>query len=908
MSVRNLDFVFSPRSIAVIGASTRQGSVGQTVMRNLLGGGYRGPILPVNPKHARVESIPAYPGIDALPMAPDLAVICTPPETVPKIIADLGARGTRAAVVITAGFGGSDGSQGPRLRQSMLDAAKPYLLRIIGPNCVGLQIPPLGLNASFAHLLADPGEIAVVTQSGAMATTIIDWAKRHSVGLSYVVSLGDMSDVDFGDVLDYLALSPNTRAILLYIEAATQARKFMSAARAASRSKPVIAIKAGRSAEGARAAASHTGAMASMDAVYDAAFERAGILRVDDIDELFAAVETIARVRSLPGDRLAIVTNGGGIGVLATDTLIAEGGRLASLSPETVARLDKVLPTNWSRGNPIDLIGDADARRYEEALRVVSTDPGVDATLVLNCPVAVATGMDAARALVSVARDANHTFLASWLGGPDLEDVRRLFAAERIPSFETPRSAISGFLHLIRHRRGQEAILEVPPIAAPMVYPARDSVRCGIENAIAAGRPWLDEREAKDLLHAYRISVNRTVFASSPADAESAAQAMNADRFVIKILSPDITHKSDVGGVVLDLENPAAVRRATEAMLAKVAAACPTARLQGVTVQPMVRWTNAWELIVGMTVDSLFGPVIMFGQGGTAVEIIGDTALALPPLNEPLARALVNRTRIARLLKGYRDRQPAKMDALVDTLVKIGDLIADLPEIVELDINPILLDEAGMIAVDARVRVAAAATSGTQRFAIRPYPRELEHRVELSEGASLLIRPIRPEDEPALCAMVDRLTPEDVRFRFFSALKHLPHPLAARLTQIDYDREMAFIATAASDLGGAICRGDLLGVSRLAADPDNERAEFAVTVRSDVKGRGLGWILMQHLIGYARARGIGTLHGAVLRDNEPMIKLCRDLGFSLEEEHQDPTVYQAIYRLQDSSRREAGMT
>jgi acetyltransferase len=902
MSVRNLDSVFSPRSIAVIGASTRQGSVGQTVIRNLLGGGYKGPILPVNPKHTRVEGVPAYPGIGALPMAPDLAVICTPPKTVPEIISDLGARGTRAAVIITAGFGGSDGTEGPRLRQAMLDAAQPHLLRIIGPNCVGLQIPPLGLNASFAHLLADSGEIAVVTQSGAMATTIVDWAKRHSIGLSCMVSLGDMSDVDFGDVLDYLALSPDTRAILLYIEAATQARKFMSAARAASRFKPVIAIKAGRSAEGARAAASHTGAMASMDAVYDAAFERAGILRVDDIDELFAAVETIARVRSLPGDRLAIVTNGGGIGVLATDALIAKGGRLASLSPETMARLEKVLPPNWSRGNPIDLIGDADARRYEEALQVVGADPGVDATLVLNCPVAVAKGMDVARALVSVAQSTSHTFLASWLGGPDLEDVRRLFAAERIPSFETPRAAIGGFLHLIRHRRGQEAILEVPPVAAPTEYPSRSSVRRVIEDAIAAGRPWLNEREAKDLLHAYGVPVNRTVSASSPADAERAAQAMNTDRFVIKILSPDITHKSDVGGVILDLESPAAVRRATEAMLVKVAAACPTARLQGVTVQPMLRRPRAWELIVGMTVDPLFGPIVMFGQGGTAVEVIGDTALALPPLNEPLARALISRTRIARLLKGYRDRPPAKLDALVATLVKIGDLVADLPEIVELDINPVLLDESGMIAVDARVRVGPAVTSGTQRFAIRPYPRELEHQVELSDGSSLLIRPIRPEDEPGLCAMVERLTPEDVRFRFFSALKHLPHPLATRLTQIDYDREMAFVAAAPSDIGGSVRRGDLLGVSRLAADPDNEKAEFAVTVRSDFKGRGLGWTLMQHLIGYATARGIGMLHGAVLRDNEPMIKLCRDLGFSTEEDLQDPTIYQACRRLQDGSR------
>ena len=526
-------------------------------------------------------------------------------------------------------------------------------------------------------MMAEPGEIALVTQSGAMATTMIDWARRNRVGLSSVVSLGDMSDVDFGDVLDYLAAAPETRAVLLYIEAVTHARKFISASRAASRTKPIIAIKAGRSAEGARAAASHTGAMASVDAVYDAAFERAGILRVGDIDELFAAAETIARVPRLSGDRLAIVTNGGGLGVLATDALIGAGGRLAALSPATiVAQLNELLPSTWSRGNPVDLIGDADADRYAAALRIVAADPEVDATLVLNCPVAVTSGLAVAEALATVARSAGHTFLACWMGGVDLEKVRQLFAGERIAKLRHPARRD----HRVSSPRpaqadAQETILEVPPATARPVQTDGASIRITIAAAIAAGRAWLDEREAKDLLRAYGIPANPTVMARSPAEAADAASSMGGDGFVVKILSPDITHKSDVGGVVLNLKGPAEVGKGQQGDVgASVAAARPDARILGITVQPMVHLPRAWELIVGLSVDLLFGPVIMFGHGGTAVEVIGDRALALPPLNSPLARGLIDRTRISRLLRGFRDRPPAKIDAIADVLVRVSEI------------------------------------------------------------------------------------------------------------------------------------------------------------------------------------------------------------------------------------------
>jgi acetyltransferase len=893
MSVRNLHFLFRPRSVAVIGATDRPHSVGGTVTGNLFRGGFAAPIYPVNPSRTEVQGRRCFARVGELPEAPDLAVICTPPQTVPGLIDELGARGTRVAVVITAGLGTLDPATGKTLRQLALEAARPHLLRIVGPNGVGVQLPPLGLNASFAHVLADPGAIALVTQSGAMATTVIDWAKRHRIGLSAMISLGDMSDVDFGDVLDYLASSAPTRAILLYVEGVTQARKFMSAARAAARGKPIIAIKAGRSAEGARAAASHTGAMASSDAVYDAAFRRAGIVRVDDIDELFGAAETVARVRRLTGDRLAIVTNGGGIGVLATDALVAAGGRLATLGAETMRRLDAALPPTWSRGNPVDIVGDAGPERYEAALRAVGEDPGVDATLVLNCPVALASEVDIARTLVAVSKESGRTYLACWLGGTEIDAARRILDEAGIPNFATPGAAIQGVMHLIQHKRVQETILEVPPVAETATAPKRDAARALIRQVLGEGRQMLNESEAKDLLRACGVPVNATLIARTPEEAAKAASSLGAERFVIKILSPDITHKSDVGGVALDLDGPAAVQAETAAMLARVRLKQPQARLAGVTVQAMVRRPHAWELIAGVSVDPLFGPVILFGQGGTAVEVIGDRALALPPLNRPLARALIDNPRVARLLHGFRDRHPADLDALAGILVTISDMIAELPEIVELDLNPILADEVGVVVIDARVRVEAVSARGSDRLAIRPYPRQLEGRLVLRGGEDLTIRPIRPGDERALRAMVDRLSPEDVRFRFFSAMKRLPEPLAARLTQIDYDREMAFVAVAPGYPGTGVKAGDILGVSRLAADPDNERAEFAVTIRSDFKGRGLGWALMQQLIAHAKERGIAVLHGAVLRDNEQMIKLCRDLGFTLRDDADDPTIHQA---------------
>ncbi len=890
MSIRNLKAVFRPRAVALIGASKRAHSVGAVVARNLLQSGFEGPVMPVNPKHDSIEGVLAYPDIKSLPVVPDLAVICTPPDTVPGLVAELGARGTRGVIVITAGFG-ELGAEGKALEQRMLQAAQPHLLRIVGPNCVGIMVPAAGLNASFAHLSPRRGDLAFVTQSGAMVTSVLDWAQARGIGFSHVVSLGGMSDVDFGDMLDYLANDPDTRAILLYIEAVTQARKFMSAARAAARLKPVVVIKAGRHAESAKAAASHTGAMAGSDAVYDAAFRRAGMLRVYDLDELFDAVETLAAPPPFSGERLAILTNGGGVGVLATDALLDLGGKLADLSAGTLAKLDAVLPKTWSHGNPVDIIGDATGERYAAALKVLLEAPETQAVLVLNCPTAIASSLDAAEAVMATLGEKRRAVWTCWLGEGAAHDARQLFASRRIPTYETPDKAVRGFMHLVRYRRNQDALMETPPSVPREFRPDVAAARRFIGEALAQRRDWLSEPEAKGVLAAYGIPVSRTLIAATPEEAAARAKAIGGP-VAIKILSPDITHKSDVGGVMLDLETPEEVRAAAMAMQARVARAAPNAKLTGFTVQEMIRRPGAYELILGIADDRQFGPVILFGHGGTATEVIADTATALPPLNMNLARELIGRTRIVRLLQGYRDRKPADLDAVALTLIQLAQLAADLDEVAELDINPLLADAQGVMALDARIKVREPGPArGTGRLAIRPYPQELEDWVEIGKLGRVRLRPIRPEDEPYLVAAFAKLDPEDIRMRFFAPMKALPHDMAARLTQIDYDREMALI------LERPETKGDIIGVVRLAADPDGTRAEFAIIVRSDVKGNGIGAMMMKRIIDYARTRRIGAIFGDVLHENTRMLALCRELGFTIEEIHADAGIVRATLAL-----------
>jgi acetyltransferase len=884
MSIRNLDALFRPRHVAIIGATERAGSIGAAVTRNALGGAFKGAIHLVNRKGGTILGRAAVKRVSALPAPPDLAVIATPPETVAPLIAELGLAGTRAAVVITAGFGEGGDAEGARRRQQVLDAARPHLLRVIGPNCVGFLAPRLGLNASFAPASPRPGKIAFVGQSGGVLVAVIDWAADRGIGFSYLVSTGNMADVDFGDVIDYLALDGDTRAILLYIEGLTEARKFMSAARAAARLKPVVVLKAGRHAEGARAARSHTGAMAGADAVYAAAFRRAGLLRVFGLGELFDATEVLGLARAPRTDALAIVSNGGGFGVLATDDLGALGGRLAELSPATIAGLDRVLPKTWSRANPVDLIGDADANRYVAALDAIAADPGVGAVLVLNAPTALASSIEAAEAVANSGIAERIPLLAGWIGGRGADAGRRAFEQAGIPAYETPLRGVRAFQHLVEFRRSQEALMQTPP-SAPEERPDRAGAERTIAAALGEGRTMLTEPEAKAVVAAFGIPIVPTETAPDP-DAAGAVAARLGFPVALKILSRDISHKSDVGGVRLNLDSAAAVAAAAREMLARVAQRRPEARIDGFTVSPMIRRPESYELILGAAEDRLFGPVIMFGQGGTAAEIIGDRAMALPPLNLALAEDVMARTRIDRLLKGFRDRKPAARAEIARTLVRLSRLVAELDAVAELDINPLLADSAGVIALDARIVVRPPPPAGerARRFAIRPYPSELEGRVE-HKGVRYRIRPIQPEDEPALMEAFRRLSPEDVRMRFFAPLRALSHEMAARLTQIDYDREMALVL--AEEGAGA---ESFVGIVRLAADPDFDKAEFAIIVLSHRQGRGIGRLLMDQIIAYAKTRGIRQVFGDVLAENHRMLSLARDLAFEIRTVADAPSV------------------
>jgi acetyltransferase len=870
MSIRNLDHLLDPSSVAVFGASPRVGSVGATVWNNVRSGGFNGPVYAVNPKYDTLDGQTVFDRAADLPTAPDLAVICTPAQAVPGLIADLGACGTRAAIVLTAGL---DAAQ----RTEMLNAARPSLLRILGPNCIGMLSPHLGLNASFAHTSAAPGELAFVSQSGALVTAMLDWARARAIGFSHFVSLGEHADVDFGDMLDYLASDPKTRAILLYIESIEASRKFMSAARAAARNKPVIVVKAGRSTQGQRAAASHTGALAGSDLVYDAAIARAGMLRVDTLQQLFLAAETLTRFRANQSNQLTILTNGGGAGVMAADAAENAGVELATLAPATLAALDAVLPANWSHGNPVDIIGDAPVQRYVKTLEVLNQDSNSGAILFIHAPTAIVPSLEIAQALVPLVDPKRPRVLSCWLGEAAVAQARDTFQGAGIPSYDTPEEAVSAFSMLVRYRRNQAQLLEAPaPHTGSAELPAPDCAAADamLESALAQGQEILTEPQAKAVLDAYRIPVVATrIVSANPDDAAAAAQEVGFP-VVLKILSGDISHKSDVGGVALNLAHAASVVEAARAMLARVAADLPQARVDGFTVQAMVRQAHARELIVGASIDAVFGPVILFGSGGTSVEVVADRAIALPPLNSRLASALVRSTRVARLLDGFRDTPAADLDALNNVLVAVSQLMADHPQIAELDINPLILSPAGAIALDARIRVSSSRPGGAKHFAIKPYPAHLTEHLEW-QGQPLTVRPIRPGDEAQHLAFLTQLDPEDIRMRVFYSRRSIEPSELARLTQIDYEREIAFVAVRNGPDGVE----QTLAAARAVSDPDNITAEFGIVVRSDLKGKGLGRLMMQKLIRTLREQGTQRLVATVLNDNRRMLALQNSLGF-----------------------------
>jgi len=877
MTVRHLEAMFQPTSVALIGASDREGSLGSVVLHNLKLGGFKGPVWPVNAKHAQVDGEPAWPDVNSLPSAPDLAIICTPADSVPELLSALGRKGTRAAIVLSAGLKAMTAS-GITIEQSMLAAARPYLLRVLGPNCIGALVTGVALNASFSPGNALPGQLAFVTQSGALATAMLDWANSRNIGFSHFVSLGDSADVDFGDMLDYLGSDPGTRAILMYVESVKTARKFMSAARAAARNKPVILVKAGRAPAGAKAAASHTGALAGSDVVFDAAVQRAGMLRVDTLEALFDAAETLSNMQHtwpLRGERLALVTNGGGAGVLAADSLSLGGGTLADLSPATLAALDACLPTTWSKGNPVDIIGDAPVSRYQAALRVLLAAPEVDGVLFMHAPTAIVSATQIASACLPLMQSASKPVLACWLGGAVVAAARQATAAASIASYNTPERATAAWLQLVHFNRNQQALQQLATATVPDLQPDRVHAQQLIQQALQEGREWLGDADSQALLAAYGIPVVAT---QKSVDAEAAVMVAQAMGFpvALKIISPQIIHKSDVGGVVLGLTSAAEVRAAAETMQAQVAKLRPDVVLQGFTVQAMAHQPGAHELIVGINTDPLFGPVLLLGEGGTSVELHASHAVALPPLNASLAQDLVQRSQLGKMLGGYRGKPAANQAALRDTLLKVSLLACDLAQVAELDINPLLIDADGVLAVDSRVRIKASTARDGAHLAIRPYPAALEEPIHVADR-DVLLRPIRPDDGGLLQSFYADATPADMRLRFFMLRREVPHSELARYSQIDYDREMTFVAL--SDSASGVPR--MLGEVRAVCDPDNIRAEFAIQVATRWQGRGLGRLLLDKLLRYLRARGTQEVVGECMLENLKLAALARHAGFDV---------------------------
>lgn len=882
MTVRNLEFLFQPASVALIGASDRVGSVGAVLWRNLRQGGFKGPVWPVNPRHARVGGSKAWPDVASLPQAPDLALICTPPAAVPGLIAELGAKGTRAAIVITAGLKQAQ-PQGGTLEQAMLDAARPHLLRILGPNCIGALVPGIGLNASFAPGNALPGELAFITQSGALATAMLDWANERGIGFSHFVSLGDSADVDFGDLLDYLGSDPGTRAILMYAESVKQARKFMSAARAASRNKPVIVVKAGRAPEGARAAASHTGALAGSDAVFDAAARRAGMLRVDSLEALFDAAQTLAHAPAWRGPRLALLTNGGGAGVLAADALALGGGQLAALAASTLQALDACLPATWSRGNPVDIIGDAPVQRYVDALRILLAAREVDGVLLMHAPTAIVPSGQIAQACLALVEPKGKPLLCNWLGGAAVAQARAASAEAGVPSYSTPERAVAAWGQLAQHARNQEALRQIAPRQIEDFTPDAAAAAALYAQALAAPGEWLETAQAHALLRAYGITGPDTRMAHDAERACALAQQIGYP-VALKIVSPQAIHKTDVGGVALDLPDAQALRQAARTMRERLLQAHPQAELRGYTVQAMAHRPGALELICGMASDAVFGPVLLFGAGGVNVELRKEHAVALPPLNRTLALDLVRRSGVAPWLDGHRGRAPANQEALLDVLRKLSQMACDLPWLAEVDINPLLLDAQGALALDARVRVRALAPGEPSRLAILPYPAHLEQRLHVN-GSELLLRPIRPEDAELLAEFYQEAAPADMRLRFFMARRVVPRSELARCTQIDYDREMSFVALAPGQSLASQTR--MAGEVRAVCDPDKLRAEFAIQIATPWQAKGLGRLLLDKLVLYLRECGVGEVFGQCLEENRGMAALAQEAGFTVSSGPED---------------------
>lgn len=882
MSTHYLTALFEPRSVALVGASDNPAKVGGRMLENLVSAGFQGRLVLVNPKYRSLRGVPCFPSLDALPETVDLAVVVTPSATVPGVIEACGRRGIRAAVVITAGFSEA-GAPGAALEAELIAAAHRAGVRVLGPNCLGLMRPPLGLNATFARGSALPGSLALVSQSGAVCTALLDWATPGGIGFSSVISLGGSSDLDFGEVIDYLAADEKTEHILLYIEGVRDARRLVGSLRAAARIKPVILMKVGRHPAGSRAAVSHTGAIVGRDDVFDAVVRRTGVVRVTSAGELVAVAQALGNHVHPAGERLAIVTNGGGPGVMAADRAADLHVPLATLAPATIEKLKAALPANWSHGNPVDLIGDAGPERYRAAIAACLQDPGVDGVVAILTPQAMTEADDAAAAVIEAAAGSPKPVIACWMGEASVASARLKLASAGLSAFRLPETAVEAFAYLAAFYRNQRMLLEVPPPLVAAEPPDLATARRIVSEALAQGRSVLGATESKDFLAAFRIPVARSVNVAGVDDAVKASDAAGYP-VVMKIDSLDITHKSDVGGVRLGLANAEAVRAALADMMASVAARQPKARVNGVSIEPMISRPHARELMAGIARDPVFGPAIVFGAGGIAVEVLRDRAVALPPLNAALVADMIGDTRVAKMLDCFRHLPAVDLAALEALLLRVSEIACEIPEAVELDINPIIADESGALALDARV-VVKAVSAGTARYAhlaIHPYPLDLVTNERLGDGAELTLRPIRPEDAALEMEFVDGLSAESRRFRFQSALRGLTPQMLARFTQIDYDREMALIAV---DSSGGIDRQ--VGVARYIRLPDGRSCEFAIAVADAWQGRGLGRRMMARLIDVARDRGVETMVGWVLAGNHGMREMVTRMGFETTPDADD---------------------
>jgi len=888
VSIRNLDKIFDPHRVAVIGASDTPTSVGYTVLRNLVGSGFRGVVYPVNPKRESVQGIQAYKDIPSLPHAPDLAVICTPAPTVPAIVRQCGEAGTRGLVIISAGFR-EIGIEGKKLEELVLREQNKFDgMRILGPNCLGIIVPGINFNASFATATPDKGHIGFISQSGALCTSVLDWALDEGIGFSYFVSVGNMLDVSMGDLIDYFGSATETRSIILYIESISESREFMSAARAFARTKPIVAYKAGRFAESAQAAASHTGAMAGVDAVYEAAFQRAGIERIFQIEDMFDCAELLARQQTPKGDRLAIITNAGGPGVMTTDALIERAGELAKLSDETIDTLNEILPLCWSHNNPIDVLGDAPPDRFAKAVEVVIKDKNVDAILVILTPQAMTDPTATAEAIGKSAAHAHKPVLAAWMGGRVVAEGIQKLNAMGIPTYNTPEKAVRAFMHLVSYARNLQ-ILHETPRDIPLEFTLdRKRLRGVFDTILTEGGEILSENVSKAFLEAYEIPVTKPQAARTAEEAAEVARRIGYP-VVLKILSPQISHKTDVGGVVLNLSNDNQVHDAFIKITKRAKEKLPNADIIGVTVQKMVTYPNSFELIMGTKKDPIFGAVIMVGMGGIGAEVFRDRALGLPPLNEALARRMLESLKSWPLLQGYRGKPGANIDRLIEIIMRFSYLVADYPEIKELDINPLLVTPEDVIALDARVVIdrdlVIHAVRPYAHLAIRPYPEEYVTQRKMKDGTPIILRPIKPEDEPMWHELLGSCSTQSLWFRFSYLFKQTTHEMATRYCFIDYDRELGIVAEVEEE-----GQRKLIGVGRLVADMNHEVAEYAVIVIDRWHGHGLGGLLTDYCCEVAKKWGVKRIVAETSKDNTRMIATFRNRGFEINDKQEEDVV------------------